>query len=132
MSRIIIGTNIIEDCDNAITISNVPLFSYKMEQGKISLSFDVPCPPATNEIKIKDNIIHKGDVTLETDSNYASVKLGDSLLIELSVKEEATIVNLDLRPLGLRIYTDSYSLHVGNSQLSQNVIKQCTKGIVIN
>ncbi|NCO68280.1 MAG: hypothetical protein COY75_08120 [Nitrospirae bacterium CG_4_10_14_0_8_um_filter_41_23] len=131
MSRITIGTNLIEDCDTAITISGVPLFSYKREQKKVSLSFDVPCPPATKEIQIKDNIVLKGDVTLKVDSNSASVKLGDSLLIELLVKGDTTIVNLDLRPLGLRIYTDSNAFYIGSSQLSQNIIKQCAKGITI-
>ncbi len=131
MSRITIGTNLIEDCDTAITISGVPLFSYKIEQKKVSLSFDVPCPPATKEIQIKDNVVLKGDVTLKADSNSASVKLGDSLLIELLVKGDTTIVNLDLRPLGLRIYTDSNAFYIGSSQLSQNIIKQCAKGITI-
>ncbi len=131
MSRITIGTNLIEDCDTAITISGVPLFFYKIEQKKVSLSFDVPCPPATKEIQIKDNVVLKGDVTLKADSNSASVKLGDSLLIELLVKGDTTIVNLDLRPLGLRIYTDSNAFYIGSSQLSQNIIKQCAKGIAI-
>lgn len=131
MSRIIIGTNSIEDCDTAITISGVPLFSYKIEQGKVSLSFNVPCPPATKEIQIKDNIIHKGEVTLKADLDSASVKLGNSLLIELFVKGDTATAQLDLRPLGLRIYTDSNALYIGSSQLSQNIIKQCTNGIAI-
>ena len=131
MSHIIIGTNSIEDCDIAITISGIPLFSYKIEQGKVSLSFNVPCPPATKEIQIKDNIVQKGEVTLKTDLNSASVKLGDSLLAELFVKGDTAIAQLDLRPLGLRIYTDSNALYIGSSQLSQNIIKQCTNGIAI-
>lgn len=131
MSRIIIGTNLIEDCDTVITISGVPLFSYEVVQEKTSLSFNVPCPPATKEVQIKDNVVLKGDVTLKANSNSASVKLGDSLLIELLVKGDTTIVHLDLRPLGLRIHTDSNALYIGSSQLSQNIIKQCAKGIAI-
>jgi len=131
MRRIIIGTNSIEDCDTAITISDVPLFSYKIEQKKVSLCFNVPCPPATKEIQIKDNIIHRGEVTLKADLDSASVKLGNSLLIELFVKGDTATAQLYLRPLGLRIYTDSNALYIGSSQLSQNIIKQCTNGIAI-
>lgn len=131
MSRIILGTNLIEDCDNAVTISGIPLFSYKVEHEKVSLSFNIPCPPATTEIQIKDNVVHKGGVTLIADSNSVAVKLGNALIIELLIEGDTTIVNLDLRPLGLPIYTDTNALHVGGSQLSQNIIEQCTNGIVV-
>ncbi len=50
---------------------------------------------------------------------------------ESLAKGDTTIVHLDLRPLGLRIYTDSNALYIGSSQLSQNIIKQCAKGIAI-
>ena len=131
MSQIVIGTNVIEDCDNAIIISGNPLFSYRMENETVLFSFNVSSPPATTEIQIKDNVIQKGTVTLNADSKSIVVKLENSLLIELSIEGDSANVNLDLRPIGLHIYTDKNSLHVGGSQLSQNIIKECTNGIVV-
>lgn len=131
MSQIVIGTNVIEDCENAIIISGKPLFSYRMENETILLSFNVSSPPAAMEIQIQDNVIQKGAITLKTYPKSVVVKLENSLLMELSKEGYTAIVNLDLRPLGLHIYTDKNSLHVGGSQLSQNIIKQCTNGIVV-
>ena len=131
MNQIVIGTNVIEDCENAIIISGNPLFSYRMENETILFSFKVSSPPANTEIQIKDNVIQKGAVTLNADSKSVVVKLENSLLIELLIEGDTAHVNLDLRPLGLYIYTDKNSLHVGGSQLSQNIIKQCTNGIVV-
>jgi hypothetical protein len=57
MSQIVIGTNVIEDCENAIIISGNPLFSYSMEKENVLFSFNVSSPPANTEIQIKDNVI---------------------------------------------------------------------------
>ena len=131
MSRIVIGTNVIEDCGNAIIISGNPLFSYRIEKETILFSFMVSSPPANTEIQIKDNVIQKGTVTLRADSKSVVVKLDNSLLIELLREGDTAHVNLDLRLIGLHIYTDKTALHVGGSQLSQNIINKCTSGIVV-
>lgn len=131
MSRIVIGTNVIEDCDNAIIISGNPLFSYRMEKETILFSFTVSSPPTNTEIQIKDNVIQKGRVTLKADSKSVVVKLDNSPLIEITREGDTDHVSLDLRVLGIYIYTYKTALHVGGSQLSQNIIKQCTNGIVV-
>lgn len=131
MTRVILGTNSIENCESAITIAGVPLFSYKIDGDKVSLTFNISSPPANTEIQIKDNKIHKKEITLETKPNFVSVKLRGALLIELLIEKDSAIVNLDLRPIGINIYTDANALHIGGSQLSQNVISQCTDGIVV-
>lgn len=131
MSRIVIGTNVIEDCENAIIISGKPLFSYRLDNETMLFSFNVSSPQATTVIQIKDNVIQEGKVTLKADSKSITVKLGNLLLMELLIKGDTAHVNLDLRPLGLHIYTDKNALHVGGSQLSENTIKQCTNGIEV-
>ncbi|MEE8330089.1 MAG: hypothetical protein V3R54_09190 [Thermodesulfovibrionia bacterium] len=131
MNRIVIGTNVIEDCENAIIISGKPLFSYRLDNETMLFSFNVSSPQATTVIQIKDNVIQKGKVTLKADSKSVTVKLGNLLLMELLIKGDTAHVNLDLRPLGLHIYTDKNALHVGGSQLSENTIKQCTNGIEV-
>lgn len=131
MNRIVIGTNVIEDCENAIIISGKPLFSYRLDNETMLFSFNVSSPQATTVIQIKNNVIQKGKVTLKADSKSVTVKLGNLLLMELLIKGDTAHVNLDLRPLGLHIYTDKNALHVGGSQLSENTIKQCTNGIEV-
>lgn len=131
MSRIVIGTNVIEDCENPVIISGNPLFSYRMEKESLLFSLNISSPPANTEIRIKDNEIQKGAVSLEANSKSVAVKLESSPLIELLMDGETAQVNLDLRPLGIHIYTDKNALHVGGSQLSQNIIKECKNGIVV-
>lgn len=131
MNRIVIGTNVIEDCENAIIISGKPLFSYRLDNETMLFSFNVSSPQATTVIQIKNNVIQKGKVTLKADSKSVTVKLGNLLLMELLIKGDTAHVNLDLRPLGLHIYTDKNALHIGGSQLSENTIKQCTNGIEV-
>ncbi|MBI5194970.1 MAG: hypothetical protein HZA10_01465 [Nitrospirae bacterium] len=131
MTRVILGTNAIENCDSAITIAGVPLFSYKIDGDKISLTFNISSPPATAEIQIIDNIVYKGEITLKTAPNSVFVKFRDNLLIDLLINVDSAIVNLDLRHIGINIYTDTNALHIGGSQLSQNVISQCSSGIVV-
>lgn len=131
MKRILLGSNLFEDCENVLIISGIPLFSYKMEHGGIKISFNIYSPPARTAVKIEDNLKIKGDVEVETERNYAAVMVGKKKLLEMSLEGETTVINLDLRPLGLPIYTDTNALHVGGSQLSQNIIKQCKNGISI-
>ena len=57
--------------------------------------------------------------------------MGKKKLLEMSVEGDTIVINLDLRPVELPIYTDLNALHVGGSQLSQNIIKQSINGISI-
>jgi len=131
MNRIQLGSNLFEDCENVLIISGTPLFSYKVEPGGIKLSFNVYSPPAKTAIQVEDNLKKKGDVEVEIGKNYAVIKIGKKKLLELSVEGDTAVINLDLRPLGLHIYTDPNALHVGGTQLSQNIIKQSRNGISI-
>jgi len=131
MKRILLGSNLFEDCENVLIISGTPLFSCKMEHGGLKISFNVYSPPAKTAIQVEDNLKMKGDVEVKTGKNYAAVKMGKKKLLELSIEGDTAVINLDLRPLGLHIYTDLNALHVGGAQLSQNIIKQCRNGISI-
>lgn len=131
MKRTLLGSNVFEDCENILIISGTPLFSYKIEPGGPKISFNLSSPPAKTAIQVEDNLKKKGKVEVKTKKNYATVKMGKKMLLELSTEGETVVINLDLRPLGLSIYTDLNALHVGGSQLSQNIIKQSRNGISI-
>jgi hypothetical protein len=131
VNRVILGTNLIEDCGTVMTISGAPLFSYKVEPDGVKLSFNILSPPADTEVRIEDNVIRRGNVAVKADQSSVTISRDDIKLLHLSIEGDTAIVHIDLRPLGLRIYTDSNALHIGGSQLSQNIIKQCTNGIAI-
>ncbi len=131
MNRVILGTNLIEDCGTVMTISGAPLFSYKVEPDGVKLSFNILSPPADTEVRIEDNVIRRGNVAVKADQSSVTISRDDIKLLHLSIEGDTAIVHIDLRPLGLRIYTDSNALHIGGSQLSQNIIKQCANGIAI-
>jgi hypothetical protein len=131
MKRVLLGSNLFEDCENVLIISGTPLFSYKIEPAWIKISFSISSPPAKTSIQVEDNLKKKGDVEVKTGKNYATIKMGKKNLLELSIEGDTAVINLDLRPLGLSVYTDPNALHVGGSQLSQNVIKQSRNGISI-
>ena len=131
MKRILLGSNLFEDCENVLIISGTPLFSYKIAPDGLKISFSISSPPAKTSIQVEDNLKKKGNVEVKTGKNYAAIKMGKKNLLELSVEGDTAVINLDLRPLGLSIYTDPNALHIGGSQLSQNVIKQSRNGISI-
>jgi hypothetical protein len=131
VNRVILGTNLIEDCGTVMTISGAPLFSYKVEPDGVKLSFNILSPPADTEVRIEDNVIRRGNVAVKADQSSVTISRDDIKLLHLSIEGDTAIVHIDLRPLGLCIYTDSNALHIGGSQLSQNIIKQCTNGIAI-
>lgn len=131
MKRALLGSNVFEDCENVLIISGTPLFSYKIEHGGLKISFNISSPPAKTSVQVEDNLKKKGVVEVKTGKKYAAIKMGKKNLLELSIEGDTAVINLDLRPLGLSIYTDPNALHVGGSQLSQNIIKQSRNGISI-
>lgn len=131
MNRASIGTNLIEDCENLIAIEGAPLFSYKIETDALKLSFKINSPPSNTAIEIEDNRIKSGDVSIKTEKETAKITIHNKTIFELHMKNDLAVVNLDLRPLGLHIFTDANALYVGGAQLSQNIIKKCKNGIGI-
>ncbi|MDP2689549.1 MAG: hypothetical protein Q8P48_05505 [Deltaproteobacteria bacterium] len=131
MSTVSIGTNLLIDCENPIVIMGKPLFTYKKDSEGIKLSFDISSPPSNTAIKVLDNQRMEGAVTINTGTKSASITFNNSKLIELIVEGDTAIVNLDLRPLSIHIYTDQNALYVGGSQLSGNIFTNCKNGIAI-
>ncbi|MEK6531320.1 MAG: hypothetical protein AABZ23_02360 [Deltaproteobacteria bacterium] len=131
MNRVSIGTNLIEDCENLIVIESVPLFSYKIEADTLKLSFNIKSPPSNMAIDIEDNRIKSSTVTIKHNKGTAKITIDEKTIFELHLKNDLAVASLDLRPLGLHIFTDQNALYVGGAQLSQNIIKNCKNGISV-
>ncbi len=136
MKRVILGSNIFENCENIIVVFGTPLFSYSID-AQVKLSLKISSPPAKIPIHIENNDKIEGNVTIKSDDKSASISLnlpeskGEKQLLELFIDSGTAHINLDLRPLGLNIYSDKSAFHVGGSQLSGNVFKNCANGIAI-
>ncbi|HEY4706782.1 MAG TPA: hypothetical protein VII64_04920 [Thermodesulfobacteriota bacterium] len=132
-----IGTNTIEKCPNPISISGIPLFTYKSTPEGIKINFKISSPPARVSIHIDENKILEGnniELTADKDSAFIFLKSSESKkikLFELYLQNDIATINIDLRPISLHIYTDSNALYIGGAQLSGNIIKNCTNGIAI-
>jgi|SRR3989304_4623866 len=135
--KISIGTNTIENCRNAISVSGFPLFDYKSTPEGIKINFRISSPPASVSIHIDENKILEGtNVELTADKNSAHIFLKSSeskkiKLFELFLQNDIATINLDLRPISLHMHTDTNALYIGGAQLSENIIKNCTDGIAI-
>ncbi len=131
MKRFEIGTNLIEDCETPVAIAGVPLFSCKVGSDGIKLTFKVDSPPANTAIEVEDNEVKKGNVEINAEKHSASISLDNTKLIEVVLRNDTAIIQLDLRPLGLHVYSDKNALHIGGAQLSYNTIRECKTGIAI-
>lgn len=135
MKKLIIGTNLIEDCEYPFVIASTPLFSYSTDTEGIKINFDVNSPPAKSSIHVKNNQIIEGHVEIKTDHEKASISLlGEKKninIFELFIEKEIATIKIDLRPLALHIHTDNNALNIGGAQLSGNVIKHCTNAIYV-
>lgn len=131
MSTVSIGTNQLINCENPIVIMGTPLCSPKVDTEGVKLSFEISSPPSNTAVKVVDNQTIEGNVTVNADKKSASVTFNNTKLIEVIIEGDTAIVNLDLRPLSIHIYTDRNALYVGGSQLSGNIFTNCKNGIVI-
>jgi hypothetical protein len=127
-----VGTNRIEDSEHVLAIGGNPLFSVDLSDGRPVLTVDLSSPPATNHIHIESNLVRVGDVAVSEQHGATAILLNDHTLIRVTVKGENDLtVDLDLRPIGLNVYTDQASLHVGGATLAGNVIRRCKVAINI-
>jgi hypothetical protein len=127
MKEIRLGTNRFVDCDHAIEIDGHPLFTLaKRADGSLALSVDLMSPPALQKIRIKENRILSGPARIESADRDLTLRLGDHRLLAARPSNDAVDVMLDLRLVGLAIYSDGSALHLGASAFSGNTFRAKT------
>jgi hypothetical protein len=108
------------------------LFSVDLPDGHPLLTVALSSPPATNDIHIERNQIRAGSVAVREQDAATAVLQNDHIIIRVSVTDENDLaVDLDLRPVGLNVYTDQVSLHIGGATLAGNVIQRSRVAINI-
>ncbi|MGE5345705.1 MAG: hypothetical protein ACM3JH_07105 [Acidithiobacillales bacterium] len=127
MKAILLGTNRFVDCDRAIAIDGRPLFTLtRRPDESLALSVEVTSPPARQEIRIKENVVLSGPVQVKSDARGLNLLLDGHRLFSARARNDVVEVSLDLRPVGLAIYSDASGLYLGASVFSGNTFRATT------
>jgi hypothetical protein len=122
MSTFIVGTNRFEDCEILIAHKAVPVL-------RIDITDGVPCvdlrmPEGAGKLVIERNAVRAGSAEVVASLRSATVTSAELMLLHVVVKAGGeALVHLDLRSLGVAIYTDASGLHIGSNVLSRNRVK---------
>lgn len=121
MTEVLLGGNAFRDCDTLISVARIPVLKVRGDPLHIELAVPILEPEAGGRLKfhminrkiegdpvvVRQSAIHGHDDELR-------LFHGHHLLLTASALSRETIhVHLDLRPLGLRVYSDAEGLHVG-------------------
>jgi len=98
----------------------------------ITLVFPEKIVPAA--IEIRDNEVIQGAIERRTDSkNRVSFWMKEQSILEALVVDEQTIeLRIDLRPVGLSVYSEEGALRVGGATLAGNVFLSCETALVLD
>lgn len=121
MTTVVIGTNSFEDCTELVALQESLLLHIEADPLAVTLI----TPDGDDRLKrisVKGNVAEGQDaVAVSTTESCVSVFYNDQLLVMASMTNEGTInATLDLRPLGLRLFSSASALMVGNSRLAGN------------
>lgn len=122
MSEVIVGGNGFRDCKTIIAFGGRPLLGLK--PGSNDVQLHVPALGAPNAEKMalvfEGYRVVSGDdgvtrqLTIRHHDDEVRVYFAHSLLLVVSQLSDLVIhIHLDLRPLGVRVFSDAEGLHVG-------------------
>ena len=121
MNEVVLGGNGFRDCPTIIALGGQPLLGFASESGEIEVRVP-PHPPseAASLLVIQGARVSGSDPVLlrqlliRSHKDEVLVYLGHALLLVVTkLSATSTHVHLDLRPLGVRVFSDSEGLHVG-------------------
>lgn len=126
MNQVILGGNGFRDCPTIIAFGGQPLLSVVPNSGEIELR--VPARPpsgAASPLTITGARASGSDpgllrqIVVRSHDDEVRVFFQHALLLVVSrLSETDTHVHLDLRPLGVRVFSDAEGLHVGMNDIS--------------
>lgn len=133
MTAILLGSNEIRDCGNFVSLDGKSLFDFEVVDDQVIITFQVTLPATKAEIRVDNNEVAAGDgIHVDRESRVVTVRQYDNRLIRIDANYEPARVELDLRSLGLQVYTDDQALHVAGATLAGNRISNCGGGIAIS
>ena len=135
MTTIVLGTNRVSDCRTLISLRQQSLLRVDTNPLRVSLTTP-PQDPSVRHIRIVENVA-EGDgeeqgARVQVVVQEASVAIfhGDHVFASAFQTDADTVnLSLDLRLLGINVYTDVAGLHIGENTLRQNTFVNCDTAI---
>lgn len=132
MNSVLVGTNLFIDCETPLAIDHVPVIQIAENgDGSLHLSMEVKSPPARQPVLVRANtaLSHATAVTADRDS--IEVRVSGQSVLQARRVGEVVHLRIDLRPVGLFVYSDDRALHVGTSRLEGNTMTKAKTGIML-
>lgn len=132
MSSIVVGTNVFVDCETPLEIDRAPLIQVSTDAaGDLRLTVQINSPPANRPLRVNSNVVEVGDAVVSKAADSVEVHSSGSTIVAARRVGDVVHVRLDLRPLGVFIFSDDRALHVGASVFSGNTIAGARTGIAL-
>jgi len=133
MSPIVLGTNVLIGSDTPLVIDTSQAIRVTTdERGTVKVSANIEAPPARRSFRIESNVATTEGAEVEVMADMVRVRLNGDSVIEARRIGDSIHLMLDLRPLGLSIYSSEDALHVGSSVLVGNTIRTSGAAIVLS
>ena len=129
-----IGENYFENAQALVTIGgHAPLLIGKGVVPRVWLSVPGKQPGGDWLELIVDNLSPPSDLTVDSRKFLVKVDKGEVMVCRAlsTVNDVLTINRLDLRPLGLKIYSDAQGLHIMGSTMTSNVFSDVPVVMVV-
>lgn len=131
MSIVVLGSNTFIDCEKPLVIDERPVFQVSTgERGALRVSLDVASP--RGHIEVATNVTTSEETEVLPAPDSVMVRFRGERVVNVRRVGEMLQVDLDLRPLGISIYSDEKALHLGSSVFVGNRIEKSAQGIVLS
>ena len=133
MSRFVMGTNTFVDCEIPLMIDSSPAVLISRDShGALQVSLEIKSPPANHPLFVRSNVAESEGAEVSAERDAVFVRFAGKSVAEVRDVAGVIHLSLDLRPLGLSIYSDDKAFHLGASILSGNTIINARTGILLS
>jgi hypothetical protein len=132
-TRVIIGGNEFVDCANVLVLRGEPLLRIASEPLRVTLITPAGWPDHQS-VALRENVLLTGKPKARiVGSGNAVVLLVKEISVVTAVADElepqVIRTAVDLRPLGIQVFSDSSGLHVGANVFSGNRVSSAATAI---
>jgi hypothetical protein len=131
MTTFLLGTNRFEECETVLAHQGTPVLRAWIEGQQLFVNLRTP--DGTMPLHVEKNEVLSGDASVVQSSTQVSVIVDKTLVLHASKLEaDEVLVSLELRPLGVAIYTDASGLHIGQSLLAGNSVRGARVAVALS
>ena len=121
MTSILAGTNRFIDCESLIALGGSPVLRVQPNPLRVSLMLPEGDERLAPVAVVENSVEADGAARVDVSESAVSIYYRDQLVLSaILVKGGEIALVLDLRPLGLSVFTEATSLRVGSSRFVRN------------